>query len=87
MRVWNANTLAEVSVLAVDDENICAILVANNQLFAASYACIQVWDADKLACKRVLTGLQHWVRALCSDRTESFVYSGEPFIFLIYVFF
>merc|ERR1719378_565141 len=44
-------------------------------LFSGSLKSIKVWDLDTLKFIRTLSGLNHWVRALCT--TENYLYCGS----------
>eukprot|EP00050_Salpingoeca_kvevrii_P010771 m.10239 g.10239 ORF g.10239 m.10239 type:complete len:648 (+) comp3070_c0_seq1:207-2150(+) len=79
--IWDLEKLEAVKSFIACDDIVASLVYAQGQLFAASFAAIQVWNLDlhnpeSLNPRFTITGdLNHWVRALAVDDAGEKVYS------------
>ncbi|OWF34765.1 E3 ubiquitin-protein ligase TRAF7-like isoform X1 [Mizuhopecten yessoensis] len=78
IRAWNMETLTQhSSVENAHDNIITAMVLVGDYLFSASHSLIKVWEAKTLTHKHTISGLHHWVRALCLNKAKDRLYSGS----------
>ncbi|XP_069112218.1 E3 ubiquitin-protein ligase TRAF7-like isoform X3 [Argopecten irradians] len=78
IRAWNMESLSEHShVENAHDNIITAMVLVGDYLFSSSHSVIKVWEAKTLTHKHTVSGLHHWVRALCLNTTKDRLYSGS----------
>ncbi|XP_033754301.1 E3 ubiquitin-protein ligase TRAF7-like isoform X2 [Pecten maximus] len=78
IRAWNMESLCEHSnVENAHDNIITAMVLVCDYLFSSSHSVIKVWEAKTLTHKHTVSGLHHWVRALCLNRAKDRLYSGS----------
>lgn len=78
IKSWNMESLTQhSSVENAHDNIITAMVLVGDYLFSSSHSLIKVWEAKTLNHKHTISGLHHWVRALCLNTTKDQLYSGS----------
>lgn len=75
VQAWSLETFEEVGLLSVEENCMCTLAVAKDQLFGGSYKCIVVWDRRSHKRLAKLTDMNHWVRALAV--ADQVLYAGS----------
>ena len=78
VHVWSATTFQLMHSFVACDDIVSALACSERHLFAGSFATIKIWTrGDAYKCVRTISGLQHWVRSLMVDHTQSLLFGAS----------
>lgn len=82
IKEWDTDSMQLVRSVEAHSAEVCTLFVANGYIFSGSMKEVKVYDLATLTLKKVLTGFNHWVRAMCVFGNQ--LYAGSNNMIMVF---